>query len=49
LPIGFIAALRGENIGLEDAGDAVWNSVYCNTVLGRIDPQTGRINGSEDV
>ncbi len=42
-------ALEGENIGLEEVGDAVWNIVYYNTVLGRIDLQTGKITGSENV
>jgi hypothetical protein len=27
----------------------VWNIVYYNTVLGRIDLQTGKITGSEKV
>jgi hypothetical protein len=40
---------EGENIGLEEVGDAVWNIVYYNTVLGRIDLQTGKITGSENV
>ena len=42
-------ALEGEAIGLEEVGDAVWNIVYYNTVLGRIDLQTGKITGSENV
>ncbi len=42
-------ALEGEDIGLEEGGDAVWNIVYYNSVLGRIDPQTGKITGSENV
>ena len=41
--------LGGEDIGLEEVGDAVWNIVYYNTVLGRIDLQTGKITGSENV
>ena len=36
-------------IVLEEVGDAVWNIVYYNTVLGRIDLQTGKITGSENV
>ncbi len=36
-------------IGLEEVGDAVWNIVYYDTVLGRIDIQTGKITGSENV
>ena len=42
-------ALEGEDIGLEEVGDAVWNIVYYSTVLGRIDLQTGKITGSENV
>jgi hypothetical protein len=42
-------ALEGEDIGLEEVGDDVWNIVYYNTVLGRIDLQTGKITGSENV
>ena len=42
-------ALAGEDIGLEEVGDAVWNIVYYNTVLGRIDLQTSKITGSENV
>ncbi len=42
-------ALEGEDIGLEEVGDAVWNIVYYNTVPGRIDQQTGKITGSENV
>jgi len=42
-------ALGGEDIGLEEVGDAVWNIVYYSTVLGRIDLQTGKITGSENV
>ncbi len=42
-------ALEGEDIGLEEVGDAVWNIVYYNTVLGRIDLRTGTITGSENV
>ena len=40
-------ALKGENIGLEEVGDDVWH-IY-STVLGRIDLQTGKITGSENV
>ncbi len=42
-------ALEGEDIGLEEVGDSVWNIVYYNTVLGRIDLQTSKITGSENV
>ena len=33
----------------EEVGDDVWNIVYYRTVLGRIDVQTGKITGSENV
>ena len=42
-------ALEGEDIGLEEVGHDVWNIAYYNTVLGRIDLQTGKITGSENV
>ena len=42
-------ALAGENIGLEEVGDDLWNIVYYNIVLGRIDRQTGKITGSDNV
>ncbi|MBW2417856.1 MAG: transposase [Deltaproteobacteria bacterium] len=42
-------ALAGENIGLEEVGDDLWNLVYYTTVLGRIDRQTGKITGSDNV
>ena len=42
-------ALKGEDIGLEEVGDDVWNIVYYNTVIGRIDIQTGKITGSDNV
>jgi hypothetical protein len=41
-------ALRGEDIGLEEVVDNVWNIVYYNTVFGRIDMQRGEITGSEN-
>ncbi len=42
-------SLKGEIIGLEEVGDAMWNIVYYNTILGRIDLQTGRITGIDHV
>ena len=42
-------ALAGENIGLEEVGDDLWNIVYYTTVLGRIDRQTGKITRSNNV
>jgi hypothetical protein len=40
-------ALAGEYIGLEEVGDGLWNIVYYETLLGRIDEKTGRITGVE--
>jgi hypothetical protein len=42
-------ALAGENIGLKEVGDDVWNIVYYSTVLGRIDIHAGKIVGSDNV
>jgi len=42
-------ALSGEDIGLEEVDDAVWSIIYYNTILGRIDLQTGKITGNEKV
>ncbi len=38
-------ALSGEDIGLEEAGDGIWNIVYDSTLLGKIDERTARITG----
>ena len=37
--------LRGEDIGLEEVGDGIWNIVYYRTLLGRIDERDRRITG----
>lgn len=42
-------ALKGEDIGMEEIDDGVWNIVYYNTILGRIDRKTGRITGQDKV
>ncbi len=42
-------ALKGEEIGLEEIDDGIWSIVYYNTILGRIDRQTGKITGNEKV
>jgi hypothetical protein len=42
-------ALTGEDIGLEEVDDQIWNIVYYNTILGRIDQQTGKITGNDKV
>ena len=38
-------ALSGEDIGLEEVGDGIWNIVYDTTLLGKIDDRTARITG----
>ena len=38
-------ALADESIGLEEAGDGVWNIVYYETLLGRIDERSKKITG----
>ena len=42
-------ALQDQHIGLEEVGDGLWNIVYYNTLLGRIDERTGQITGVEKV
>lgn len=42
-------ALKGEDIGLEEIDDGIWNIVFYNTILGRIDRKTGRITGQDKV
>ncbi len=37
--------LTGEDIGLEEVGDGIWNIVYYRTLLGKIDERTLRITG----
>lgn len=37
--------LRGEDIGLEEVEDGIWNLVYYRTLLARIDIRTGRLTG----
>lgn len=39
-------ALRGENIGLEEVQDGVWNIVYYDTLLGRVDERSRTITGA---
>jgi hypothetical protein len=38
-------ALGGEDIGLEEIDDGIWNIVYYRTLLGKIDERTARITG----
>ena len=39
--------LRGEDIGLEEVGDGIWNIVYYSTLLGKIDERSLHITGSK--
>src|SRR5216684_7600320 len=39
--------LRGEDIGLEEVGDGIWNIVYYSTLLGKIDERTLQITGTQ--
>ena len=38
-------ALGGQDIGLEEVEDGIWNIVYYQTLLGKIDERTARIAG----
>ncbi len=38
-------ALRGQDVGFEELGDAIWNIVYYRTLLGKLDERTGLITG----
>ena len=37
--------LTGEDIGLEEVGDGIWNIVYYRTLLGKIDERSLLITG----
>ena len=39
--------LQGEDIGLEEVGDGIWNIVYYSTLLGKIDERTLHITGTQ--
>ena len=39
-------ALNGELIGLEEVDDGIWNIVYYETLLGRIDQESCEITGA---
>ena len=39
-------ALNGEDIGLEEVHDGVWNLIYYNTLLARFDERTHAITGA---
>ncbi len=38
-------ALKGQYIGLEEVDDGLWNIVYYDTLLGRLDEKSGRLTG----
>ena len=42
-------ALQGEYIGLEEIDDGLWNIVYYDTLLGRIDQASGKLTGAHAV
>ena len=42
----FTQALNGEMIGLEEVRDGLWNVLYYDTLLGRIDERTRTITGA---
>jgi len=44
-PLFVTEILRGEDIGLEEVDDGIWNLVYYRTLLGRIDVRSGRLTG----
>ena len=39
--------LRGEDIGLEEVADGIWNIVYYRTLLGKIDERSLDITGTK--
>lgn len=39
-------ALRGDDLGLEEIDDGLWNILYYRTLLGRLDQRTGKITGA---
>lgn len=44
-PLFLSETLRGEDIGLEEVTDGIWNLVYYRTLLGRIDVRSGLLTG----
>jgi len=42
-------ALVHDYIGPEEIEEGIWNVVYCNTVLGRLNRKTGKITGHDKV
>jgi hypothetical protein len=37
--------LKGQDVGLEEVGDGIWNIVYYRTLLGKIDERSLLITG----
>jgi hypothetical protein len=44
-PLFLSETLRGEDIGLDEVADGLWNLVYYRTLLGRIDVRSGQLTG----
>jgi putative transposase len=44
-PLFLSETLRGEDIGLEEVAEGIWNLVYYRTLLGRIDVRSGHLTG----
>ena len=42
-------ALNGEEVGLEEVHDGVWNILYYDTLLGRFDERTKAITGAPSI
>ena len=42
-------ALNGENTGLEQVQDGVWNILYYDTLLGRFDERSKAITGAPSI
>ena len=42
-------ALNGEDIGLEEVNDGIWNILYYDTLLGRFDQRTKAITGAPSI
>lgn len=38
-------AIGGEDIGLKEVGDGIWNIGYYSTLLGKLDERTAHITG----
>ena len=40
-------AQADDSLGPGETGDDIWSIVYYDTLLGRIDPEAGRITGND--